>query len=148
MNRRTLLAGVASLPPLAAGCSTPQLGRKRFELGPIQVENRDDAPHEVTIAVLDSDDAVFIDSGSASPAEWDGDDLVRQGGIEFDRPVADPGNYTVHVRVDDGPMHALAVEEVADKGDCVSVRPNVERAGGFHFEYAYESAYCSETPNQ
>lgn len=119
----------------------PRIGPKQFDLGEIQIENQDTNSHRVTVTVLNQSDVVFLDSVTAFPAEWDGNDLVRQGGAVLNDPVSELGHYTVHVRIEDGPIQTFPVADIVSNGGCVSVRPNIERGGGFHFEYAY----CSGT---
>ncbi|WP_224449559.1 hypothetical protein [Haloprofundus salilacus] len=104
---------------------------------PIVVQNRDTEPHDATVGVED-DSLVFLDSSVASPGEWDDGSLEREGRVEFEPPLAEPGSYAVSVRIDDGPLRCVPTDEVVEDGACLGVRPTIERGGDFNFTYVYE----------
>lgn len=143
VNRRAFLLGVASLPVITGGCIGLGANTTEFEISNVYIENRSTDRRRGTVAIEEADEVVFLDSIEVSPAEWDGDDLVREGGEIIETPVDGAGSYQVHVRIDDGTIHTTGGEAVQEDGTCVSVRPVIGRQGGFHFEYAYESGGCN-----
>ena len=145
VSRRGALLGAASVVPVLSGCASIRDGPPRVELASVFVENRSTDLHRVAVAIEREGELVYLDAVTASPAEWDGDDLVYEGGAEIDAPVDGPGRYAVSVRIDDGPLHTTPQDELASDGECISIRPNVERDGGFHFEYAYDSQQCASS---
>lgn len=115
----------------------PRVTPKEFTLGEIEVENQDTRARRLTVAVENYDEVVFLETVTATPGEWDGDDIVRQGGVGIDEPVSGLGHYVVHVRLETGPIRTLRAAEVVADGGCVGVVPNIERDGSFHWEYHY-----------
>ncbi|WP_117595243.1 hypothetical protein [Haloprofundus halophilus] len=143
MRRRTVLSGIASTSfPLLAGCSTLEGTAPSYRLASVVVQNRDAEEHDVTVGVTEGDSLVFLDSGVASAGEWSDGSLEREGGLVFEPPLAESGEYAVHVRVDDGPLRSVPTEGVVEDDGCLGVRPTVERGGGSHFSYVYEG--CAE----
>ena len=100
---------------LTAGCSalvgTPEPAFEPVSVDQFVVQNVDDEPHTLHVSVVENGTVVYVDSFRLN-GTYEGPKGTTAPGVILDpNPLAEPGNYTVGFRVDDGRLENYWLSE-------------------------------------
>lgn len=129
-RRRVIAVGLGSTLAVASGCSALPGSDTESELGRITVENGDDAPHTIHVAVQRGEDLVHGSThdleGTSAPA--DGADFGSIDGTVLDDANwnGESGDWTVYTRVDDRTSWTAHELSADDGTTCYAVRLAIE----------------------
>lgn len=131
-RRQVIAAGLLSTLPLVSGCSSVSsaLTGSEPELGEIAVENADDEPHTIHVAVERGTDLIHGSAHELDPVsepDTESDFGSVDGAVlEKDAWASKTGDWTIYTRVDEQTSWQHVEISTTDEATCYSVRLKIE----------------------
>jgi len=106
------------------------------EIPEITVQNLHREPHRFHVLVFEGESPVFWRSHRAEAAEWEDGWVEEATGTVWKDPLPGPGEYSVHVRIDDRQeWRSWSASE--DSRSCFYLELEVEPNGSFHMQAGF-----------